>query len=218
MSDHNINKKINGEKQEIGDEELMELILSGDKEALGILLERHKSTVRKIINTNNYFVLGGDSDDILQEGMIGLVFAINSYDPGKGTRFVTHASTCIKNHIVDAIRKDRAGKNSVLNSAISLDSSENANRSGENPEPDILGLSLSAEDTVLGEDNARELSGKIDKALSPLEREIYELYLKGMKYTEISVVLNRDKKSVDNATRRMRKKIKTILQEYSVEG
>ncbi|MCR5735240.1 MAG: sigma-70 family RNA polymerase sigma factor [Lachnospiraceae bacterium] len=196
------------------DEELIKIYADGDKAALGQLLERHKGTVRKIIVANNFFVLGGDADDILQEGMIGLVFAINSYDPGKGTRFVTHASACIKNQIVDAIRKDRAEKNSVLNSAISLDIDDNGEGGIGIPDMLLAGAVVSAEDLVLSEDNARELSEKINKRLSPLEKEVYRLHLRGMKYSEISEKLNRDRKSVDNATRRMKDKIRAIVQEY----
>ncbi|MCR4923056.1 MAG: sigma-70 family RNA polymerase sigma factor [Lachnospiraceae bacterium] len=183
------------------DEELVCRYNEGDREALQELLERHKKTVRKIISVNNFFILGGDSDDIIQEGMIGLVYAIRSFDGEKGVKFVTHASRCIKNHIIDAIRRDRAEKNLVLNQALPLDESGDDNLRGMD----------SVEDTVLNNEKADKLDAIIKQSLSPLEKEVYEMYIKGMKYGEISKALGKEKKTVDNATQRLREKIRRIL-------
>ncbi|MCR5107445.1 MAG: sigma-70 family RNA polymerase sigma factor [Lachnospiraceae bacterium] len=193
------------------DEELISLYSEGVNEVLGILLERHKVTVRKIIATNNFFVLGGDSDDILQEGMIGLVFAIKTYESAKGVKFVTHASRCIKNQIVDAIRRYGAKKNTVLNTAISLDEQILESGEGELDNIENIRQMNSLEDTVIFNDNMKELDEVIRSNLSRLERDVYEMHLKGMKYTQIAEALGKDKKTVDNATRRMREKIRHIL-------
>jgi len=153
-----------------------------------------------------YFLAGGDSEDLIQEGMLGLLSAIRTYDPDKGAKFSTYAEFCIRRRIYSAIKLASGNKHTPLNSYISLESSQ----LDENSAPSAYFLRV-PEDFVI----AREQVGEVEKllygALSRFESGVLELYLEGMSYKDMAIQLGKSDKSIDNAVQRIRKKLSGIL-------
>ncbi len=183
-----------------------------DPGAMDLLLHRYKDAVRA--KAQLYFMMGGDRDDIIQEGMTGLFKAVTSFDPSRGASFRTYADICINRHIINAIKAAGRRKYSPLNNAYSLDRpvSEDA------PEQ-TLGETLAAglesnpeAAAILGE--MTELIMSPDSRLfSPLERQVLQGLYEGLDYRRISVWLARSPKSIDNAIQRIRKKLKAFFSE-----
>ena len=154
-----------------------------------------------------YFLAGGDSEDLIQEGMLGLLSAIRTYDPEKGAKFSTYAEFCIRRRIYSAIKLASGNKHTPLNSYISLESSQ----LDENSTPSAYFLRV-PEDFVI----AREQVGEVEKllygALSRFESGVLELYLEGMSYKDMAIHLGKSDKSIDNAVQRIKRKLSTALQ------
>jgi len=154
-----------------------------------------------------YFLAGGDGEDLIQEGMLGLLSAIRTFDPSKGAKFSTYAEFCVRRRIYSAIRSASGYKHTPLNSYISLESQQLDESNTQN-----VYFLRDPEDFVI----ARERVGEVEKllygALSRFESGVLELYLKGTSYKDISVRLNKPVKSVDNAVQRIRKKLSKVLQ------
>jgi RNA polymerase sporulation-specific sigma factor len=188
------------------DEELALKARQGDTKALNDLFGKYKNLVNKI--SRSYFLLGGEFEDIIQEGMIGLYKAIQNFSDNKNASFKTFASMCIKHQIISAIKVASSQKNMVLSSALPI--------SEQNDEEDdsleiILPSSLPQPDqTVFEKESIAELQEKIKKTLSALEIKVLSLYLKGFSYNEISEKANMSKKSIDNALTRIKSKLQFI--------
>ena len=192
------------------DEELSSLAQKGDENAVNELLSRYKSLINKI--SRSYFLVGGDIEDIIQEGMIGLYKAIMNYNGEKNASFKTFASTCIKNQIQSAIRIASSEKNKVLSTALSIQD-QNLDEDEEEMEI-ILPSSLpSPDDKILEKENVEEIFKIIKSTLSELEQNVLMLYLKGYNYNEISSKMNISKKSIDNALSRIKNKLSFLKKE-----
>lgn len=171
---------------------------SGAEEALA---ERYVRLVR--ICARPYFLSGGDSEDLIQEGMLGLLSAIREFDPAKGASFKTFAETCIHNRIQSAIRNAARKKHAPLNDGIPLDDVLS-------DESQTLGTQFfqrSPEEQVLARETEKEFISAYSRRLSKLETEILHLFLSGLSYHEIAAAVGKDPKAVDNAIQRMRKKL-----------
>ncbi len=214
----------------LSDEELIRIIRA-DTEHTGeggaateFLMEKYKGLVRS--KAQSMYILGGSTDDLIQEGMIGLFKAVRDYDAGRDASFSTFADLCISRQMFSAIQASGRKKNMPLNTAISLYSEISREEDGS---ASVLADVLSAdchgsspyggqtganpEEQMIEEENIRQLLAQIEKALSPLEEEVMSLTLTGMGYAEIARVLGRDEKSTDNALQRGRSKIRRILRE-----
>ncbi len=192
------------EKQ--SDEELIRLLHKGDTRVIDFLMEKYKNLVRR--HAKVMYMAGADRDDLIQEGMIGLFKAIRDYDEAYEASFQTFARLCISRQIVTAIENATRKKHAPLNSYVSLYSTD---EDGEETLMESL-TSLtesSPEEEVMDRENVNLLMEKILAVLSPLECQVFRLYLVGMDYTEIANVLQRDEKSTDNALQRIKRKIKT---------
>lgn len=187
------------------DEELIEMLRDGLSEATDYLMDKYKNMVRHKAGT--MYILGADQEDLIQEGMIGLFKAIRDFDAGRDAQFSTFASLCVSRQMYTAIQAGNRQKHFPLNSAISLE--------GEESEKGIEWLPADAtqnpETIVISSENFDEIQRCIDTQLSPLEKQIFELYLTGMGYGEIAQVLGRDVKSTDNALQRAKMKLKKGL-------
>ena len=153
-----------------------------------------------------YFLAGGDGEDLIQEGMLGLLSAVRTFDPAKGAKFATYAETCVRRRIYSAIRSASGYKHTPLNSYISLESQqldENNTQSAR--------FLRDPEDFVIARESAREVERLLYGALSRFESGVLELYLEGMSYKDMAVRLEKSSKSVDNAVQRIRKKLAQIL-------
>ena len=182
-----------------------------DKEAkTEELLEQYKDLVKA--KAGLYFMLGGDKEDIVQEGMIGLYKAIQSYDESKGTSFKTFADLCINRQIITAIKSANRKKAQVLNNAVSLDKPV-----GDDEDSVSLGESLTAgTDTdpetiaVLNEMTELLLAPEA-KVLSKSEREVLELLIQGEDYQSIAKIIGKTPKQIDNTIQRIRVKLKKFF-------
>ncbi|MCL2820176.1 MAG: sigma-70 family RNA polymerase sigma factor [Oscillospiraceae bacterium] len=154
-----------------------------------------------------YFLAGGDSEDLIQEGMLGLLSAIRTYDPEKGAKFSTYAEYCIRRRIYSAIKLASGNKHTPLNSYISLESSQL-------DESDTLSTSFLRvpEDRIIAREQAGEVETLLYGALSRFESGVLELFLEGLSYKDMAVKLGKPDKSIDNAVQRIRKKLSMILQ------
>ena len=192
------------------DEELISMFRDGDQDAMEMLLNKYKGMV--LGKARSMFILGGDSDDLIQEGMLGLFKAVRDYDCGRDASFRTFAQLCVSRQLYTAVTASSRKKHLPLNSAISLSQPLGETDSEENGEVlvDCLeaDVSTNPEEYMIEREEAESLEEKIEKELSPFEKQVLELHLTGMGYVEIAHVLNRDEKSTDNALQRIRTKLK----------
>ena len=193
----------------LSDEELIELIHKGDETAETLLFERYKDMVVKI--SRGYFIVGGDLEDLIQEGMIGLYKAINNYSPDKDASFKTFAIICIKHKIQSAIKKANANKNKLLSSAISFQNFSNGDSESLDFLPVELILTNSPDEKVIDKENYEKLKQTIKECLSVMEYTVLGLYLQGYSYKEISKNLQISSKSIDNSLTRIKAKLKKRL-------
>ena len=185
----------------ITDEDLQLLVMRQINGAEEALAERYIREVRMCARP--YFLIGGDSEDLIQEGMLGLLSAIREYDSSKGASFRTYARTCINNRIRSAVRSDQRMKNAPLNDGVSLDDV----LSDESQSLGAHYFARSPEEQVLARETEREFISAYSRCLSKLEAKILRLYQDGLTYGEIAAATGRDVKAVDNAVQRIRRKL-----------
>lgn len=194
------------------DEELIMLFRDGDEKIIDYLIEKYKDLVRK--KAGSMFILGADKEDLLQEGMIGLYKAVRDYDPGRDASFYTFADLCVARQIYKAVEAGNRKKHAPLNSYISIYAdAEDAEESGKEAFTEAI-LSMSdkgPEDEIIDKEETKLLESRINEALSDFERQVLNLRVTGMDYTEIARVLGRDEKSTDNALSRIKMKVKKIV-------
>lgn len=196
--------------QNLTDEQLLKKIKLGDETAENEIFNRYKDLVTKI--SRGYFIVGGDLEDLIQEGMIGLYKAIKSYNETKATTFKTFAILCIKHQIQTAIRQANTQKNKLLSSAISFQNFTSS--STENIDfPIELIFDTTPAEKVINKEDYENLQQNIKSCLSTLEYKVLQLYLQGYSYNEISKRLNISPKSIDNSLTRIKTKLKTKLKE-----
>ena len=196
------------------DEELIQALRDGDREVTDFLMNKYKNLVRS--KAGRMYILGADREDLIQEGMIGLLKAIRDYDCGRDASFFTFAELCISRQIYSAVEAADRKKHSPLNNYVSIYSGEeeSSNQSGnENIKSPLVNslvdeTNLSPEELLIDKEDLRNLEQYMAKELSPLEKQVMELTLVGMGYVEIAKVLGRDEKSTDNALQRARNKMK----------
>ena len=188
------------------DEALLLLAAKGDRDAEEQLAVRYSWLVRMCARP--FFLAGGDSEDLTQEGMFGLLRAIREYDPSTKVPFHSFAETCIRNRLLSAIKTATRLKHMPLNSGVSLE--EILNEETNPALPQEKAFRRDPEEMVLARESTDELFHTIDRYLSKYEREILRLYLEGRSYREIAQTFGRSEKSVDNAVQRIRKKIAKV--------
>ena len=191
----------------IKDEELISRFKNGESEILDYLMEKYKNMVRKKART--MFLIGGENDDLIQEGMIGLFKAVRDYQPDRDAACQTFASICVDRQIYNAIQSSNRQKHQPLNSYISLSEQDGENEEhlgdnwGENPES-----------IIIDQENVQDLEQEITATLSPMENQVLEYYLAGNGYGEIAWIMGKTPKSIDNALQRIRTKIREQLEQY----
>jgi len=184
----------------LDDEELRQMAVNGDTRAEGQLISRYSRLVK--VCARPYFLAGGDSEDLIQEGMMGLLSAIRQYDPNGGASFRVYSETCIKRRLFTAIKSASRSKHAPLNNSVSLDSAS----FDESPVQAAYFL-RDLEEQVLARECADEIRGGFTLCLSEFEAEILRLFLEGLSYQEMACRIHKSQKSVDNAVQRIRKKL-----------
>ena len=186
------------------DTELVMMSRNGDASAEEFLMKKYSRLVRKEIRF--LFIMGADSDDLLQEGMIGLVKAIRGYVPENNASFSTFATVCVRRQIRTAITSYNRKKHSPLNTYVSF-------YSGEDEGADMIDIMCESdidnpEKIVLAEEKKNEIYKDIEEKLSDMEKDILRLYLRGLSYSDISMETGKNEKAVNNALTRIRLKLK----------
>lgn len=193
--------------QRMTDENVVGLAQNGNQDATEYMLKKYSPLVKKSIRT--LYLIGADTEDLSQEGMIGLFKAIQNYESGSNASFYTFAKICVDRQIYSAIKASNRKKHSPLNSYISFYS-----RNNEEEEELIdnleAGRNSNPEHVVLDQENASQIEMLLESHLSKMEKEILPLYLDGMSYTEIANRLGKTTKSIDNAVQRIRDKVKKL--------
>ena len=189
---------------ELSDEALCQKAVSGDRLAEETLVLRYNRLVRACARP--YFLMGGDSEDLIQEGMVGLISAIREYTPSRETAFLTFAETCVRNRMISAIRAASRDKHTPLNQSVSFETplfdgmSDYLPFGAAGPQTDPEALYISREEL-------QERMVLLRSQLSGFEAKILGLYLSGLSYAEIAAEIKRTPKSVDNAVQRVRRKL-----------
>ena len=191
-----------GKFDNISDEELIARLRDGETIIEDYLMEKYKGLVRQ--KARAMFLIGGDTDDLIQEGMIGLFKAVRDFQPGREATFATFARMCIDRQIYSAIQNSNRQKHLPLNSYVSLNQEDESSPiwelSVENPE-----------EIIIDQETTRDLQQKISDYLSPMENKVLDLYLKGEGYVEIGRILGKSPKSIDKALQRIRAKIREVI-------
>ena len=186
------------------DEELIERLRDGEQEREDYLMEQYKGMVLK--KAHAMFIVGGEREDLIQEGMIGLFKALRDYQPGKSAVFSTFANLCVERQLYKAIEMSGRLKNKPLNSYISLSEEES---------PILDSLAFEQQDPeaiVIDRENVNVMQEKIRQHLSSFETQVLDSYLEGMTYPQIAEAMEKSPKSIDNALQRIRGKIREFLE------
>lgn len=196
---------------ELSDEELIERLRDGEKPITEYIMNKYKNLVRS--KAKSMYILGADSEDLIQEGMIGLFKALRDYDAGRDASFLTFAELCISRQMYTAVQASRRKKHIPLNTYVSLysDAAERGEGDGEHMElvnAIVSQTGQNPEDTVIDRENLQVLEQIIDQELSSFEKQVLDLYLTGMSYVQIARVLGKDGKSADNALQRIKSKLR----------
>ena len=185
------------ELEQMSDEALCTALQNGSSAAGDILAHRYRKLVRCCAHP--YFLAGGDSEDLLQEGMFGLIKAMREFRADREASFQTFAEVCIRSRLCSVIRASRAGKHSPLNESVPL----NAFLLDAQPQYS----QLDPEDLLIDREKAAALLNQVRSQLSELEVRVLDLYLDGCSCGEIAATVGKSYKSVDNAVQRIRRKI-----------
>lgn len=187
---------------EFTDEQLIEKLRNGEQEIADFLVDKYKNLVRK--KARALYLAGGDQEDLLQEGMLGLFKAVQEYLPGKDATFYTFASSCITNQMYKAVTTSLRQKHQPLNNSLSLNELE------ESAAWNLI-TEESPEKIFLEQERSDHLNSKIEASLSNFEMQVLEMYLGGYDYISIGEKLHKTPKSIDNALQRIRKKVRGTL-------
>ena len=190
------------------DEELIEKLRQGEDDITDYILEKYKPLVRK--KTNAMYLIGGETEDLIQEGMIGLFKAIRDYKPDKDASFYHFAELFINRQLYSALEASNRKKHQPLNSYISLSEQEH---------PDAVAAELlvdkesGPEQTVIEQEVWEEYKERLAQKLSRMENQVLQYYLDGNHYIQIAEMMGKSPKSIDNALQRIRQKIRQMKPE-----
>ncbi len=186
------------------DEKLCELTHGGDRDAEEALVSRYTRLVRQLARP--FYLAGGDSDDLIQEGMIGLISGMREYDKTRNAAFRTYAETCIRNRLYSAVRAASRDKHSPLNQSIPLEMPFFDSRTTSSIGAHVMSQ-VDPEELIIGREDVRDTLRGVRKQLSEFEAKILGYYLDGLTTKEMAEAVNKSPKSVDNAVQRVRRKI-----------
>ena len=190
----------------ISDEELIRRFRSGEKEIMDFILEKYKPMVRK--KTKLLYLIGGENDDLIQEGMIGLFKAARDYNLEKDSSFYHFADLCVSRQLATAMEASNRKKHSPLNNYISFSAEEK--EAGVSMEEIFSVDEDSPERLFIEKECLDEFNSKIQSNLSKMEHQVLKLYLAGNDYNQIAKIMGKSSKSIDNALQRIRQKVRII--------
>ncbi len=195
--------------REASDEELIVLLREGENDIMDYIMDKYKGMVKT--KAKSMYLLGGDNEDLIQEGMIGLFKAVRDYDSGRDASFATFADLCVSRQMYTAVQASTRKKHTPLNTYISLYAGRGEAEEAGLVEELPAGSGSNPEEILIDRENLEGLEQAIERELSSFEKQVLDLYLTGMSYTQIARVLGRDEKSTDNALNRMKGKLRKCL-------
>lgn len=196
------------------DEQLIRMLRKGDTAITDYIMEKYKNLVRK--EANAMYLLGGENDDLIQEGMIGLFKAVQNYDLAQETSFYNFARLCITRQMYSAIEASKRKKHSPLNSYISF--YEKTGEKGPLIDTMEAAKESNPEELLVGREYVELLQNKLMENLSDLENRVLYLHLLGTDYKTIARLLDKSPKTVDNALQRIKNKMEKILEKEKAEN
>ena len=196
---------------ELSDEELCSLAASGDRQAEDLLVSRYNRVVR--VCARPYFLVGGDSEDLIQEGMIGLFKAVRDYDMEQESSFYSFADLCVSRQLYSAIEASQRKKHFPLNSYISLYEEGDEMSDSKTPLIDTIQSKKESdpEELFLSKEYLNLVESKLEAVLSDMENRVLYLHLLGTDYQTIAKLLDKSPKTIDNALQRIKTKANKII-------
>ncbi len=188
------------------DEELVKMAQEGSATAEEFLINKYKELART--KSSVYYIIGGDKEDVIQEGMIGIFKAIRDYDETKNASFRTFAELCVNRQIISAIRNANLRKHKILNESVSLNQEGSDDESSDTLEECLPSSTAEDPETLmLMKEIESFLKADSGEIFSPLEKSVWDKMMEGKNYQQIASELGRSSKTVDNAIQRIKKKI-----------
>ena len=191
------------------DEELIRMLRVGEADIADYIMEKYKPLVRK--KTNAMYLIGGETEDLIQEGMIGLFKAVRDYKEEKETSFFSFADLCINRQLYSALEASNRKKHMPLNTYVSFSNQDN--EEGVPLEQMVTEQTISPEQMMIEQEGRTEFFLRLKENLSAMERTVLYLYLEGNSYTQIAEIMSKTPKSIDNTLQRIRGKIKQMKSE-----
>lgn len=191
--------------RDMTDEQLIANLRAGDKNIMDYILNKYKPLV--LSKANAMYLIGGDTDDLIQEGMIGLFKAIRDYRADKESSFFHFAELCITRQIYSAVEASNRKKHVPLNTYVSFysQSGEEGKSLAETLSGDIMD---NPEQLMINQENLQLFWEKLRERLSAMERQVLDEYLSGLNYRQIAEKMGKSPKAIDNALSRIKSKIR----------
>lgn len=191
--------------RDMTDEQLIANLRAGDKNIMDYILNKYKPLV--LSKANAMFLIGGDTDDLIQEGMIGLFKAIRDYRANKESSFFHFAELCINRQIYSAVEASNRKKHVPLNTYVSFYSQngEEGKSLAETLSADVMN---NPEQLIINQENLQLFWEKLRERLSGMERQVLDEYLSGLNYRQIAEKMGKSPKAIDNALSRIKAKIR----------
>ena len=200
---YNLDENLSSNLAELPDETLCSMAACGDRVAEETLVTRYTRLVRTCARP--FFLAGGDSEDLIQEGMVALIKAVREFAPDKAATFRTFAEICIRNRLYSVLRASARDKHKALNQSISLDTPDFDSNSYTSGTSSLA--QRDPEDFLIDREHTAALLAGVRKQLSEFEAKILGYYLDGLSCREIADAVGKSPKSVDNAVQRIRRKV-----------
>lgn len=199
--------------ENIPDEQLIRKLRQGETAIMDYIISKYKYLVIRAAKA--IYLIGGENDDLIQEGMIGLFKAVRDFDINQETSFYSFAELCISRQMYTAIKLSQRQKHMPLNSYVSLyDIKKSDYDDKQSPLIEQLEIETNnnPEELFLDKERMQMLVEELNERLSDMERRVLHLYLQGEDYRSIAELLDKSPKSIDNALQRIRQKMRTILE------
>ena len=197
--------------RDYNDYELLSFISEKNEEASEVLFEKYRPLILATANRMLGYCknTGLELNDLIQEGMLGLNLAMNSFDEEKDTSFYTYAKMCIERKIISQVVASRRLKHKVLNDSLSLENTDE-NNSDYVYDKSLTDNSYNPEEILFNGENEKDLVKEVSDILTDFEAQVFELKINGFDYKEIAEILDKDIKAIDNALQRIKVKIKKL--------
>ncbi len=200
---------------EMSEEAVVEIAKLGNRKAEEFIIQKYKNFVRA--KARSYYLIGADKEDIIQEGMIGLFKAIRDYESKKAASFRVFAELCITRQMITAIKTATRQKHIPLNSYISLNKPVFDEDSDRTLLDILAGKKMQdPEEVMISREEVAFIEEAIKDSLSNLEMKVLNIYLQGKSYSEISEIMNKPIKSIDNALQRVKRKLEKYIQSSKI--